>query len=75
MVEFRLPDRLKDLIAEEMKLLDEFHAKEAEYHLVRNNLPAGVNPMKTPAFFSLLVAHRKWQFAYEKKKKLERAKA
>ena len=72
---FHLSDRLRDLILEEKALLGELRLKKAEYLLVKSNLPVGVSPLKTPAFFSLLVAHRKWQFAYEKKKRLSRSPA
>jgi hypothetical protein len=71
MDEFRLPDRLRELVAVEKELLEEFHRKETIYQQVRDNMPAGVSPMKTPAFYSLLVAHRRWQFAYEKRTRME----
>lgn len=70
--EFYLPDRLKDLERVEDALRKEFKDREAEYRLVRKNLPAGVSAQRTPAFFALLVAHRKWQFAYEKRCRLQR---
>ena len=66
MEEFRLPDRRFELSVVEGRLKAELSDRESEYHLVKRNLPAGVNPQRTPAFYSLLVAHRKWQFAYEK---------
>lgn len=72
---FYLPDRLRELAAVEQQLREDFSHREDEYRLVRENLPAGANPRHTPAFYALLVAHRKWQFAYEKKRKIERAKA
>jgi hypothetical protein len=75
MGEFYLPDRIRDLAVVERRLRRETLAREAEYNLVRINLPAGVSAVNTPAFFTLLVAHRRWQFAYEKLDLLRRARA
>ncbi len=43
--------------------------------LVRANLPASTNPTHTPACKAMVYAHRRWQFAYEKRKRLEGAPA
>ena len=66
MGEFRLPDSFHDLSLVEGQLREELSCREAEYQLVQRNLPPNLNVKKTPAFYAMLVAHRKWQFAYEK---------
>ena len=73
--EFRLPDRLRDLVAAEARLKDEFNRRRRDYMLVRANLPANTNPTHTPACKAMVYAHRRWQFAYEKRKRLEGAPA
>ena len=72
--EFTLPDRLRELIPEEERLRLEFKEVEARYARLKTMLPSGVSAMMSPLFFTLLVAHRKWQFAYEKRKRLSSVK-
>jgi hypothetical protein len=69
---FYLPDRVRDLATVEARLREECSRREEDYRLVRRNLPAGSKPRQTPAYFDWLVAHRKWQFAYEKLTNLRR---
>ena len=71
-MEFCLPDDLRGLEAAEKHLLDELLKRKAEFQLVEQNYPRNLNAKKTPAFYEMLVAHRKWQFAYEKKEKISR---
>ncbi len=71
--EFTLPDSLAELIAVEASLrarmldLHDQHMKDIQ------RLPRGVQPMLRPTFYPLLVAHRRWQHAYEKLAELRTA--
>ena len=67
MREFRLPDTWKALGAKEGKLREELALRHTEYQLVCMDTPRGEDPKRTPEFYSLLVAHRRWQHAYEKR--------
>jgi len=50
----------------ERRLKEELSARESDLTLIRRNLPPNLSLRKTPAFYSMLVAHRRWQHAYEK---------
>jgi len=64
--EFTLPDEICELLIAEGRLKEELSRRQADYQLVCQNYPGRLDPKKTPAFYLLLVAHRKWQHAYEK---------
>ena len=66
MREFRLPHTRKALRAREVALKHELSRRQTEYQLAWAVLPRGTDPRKTPEFYRLLVAHRRWQHAYEK---------
>lgn len=65
-MEFCLPDQLPALHAVEAQLRTELRHREADYQVVVHNYPPNLSPHKTPAYYAMLVAHRRWQFAYEK---------
>lgn len=66
MTEFRLPDGVRELRTVETQLRQELVRRQSDLNLVKDNLPKWACLHKTPAYRSMMVAHRKWQHAYEK---------
>jgi hypothetical protein len=72
---FHLPDRRAELREVEAGLFADVLQAEAAYLSMRRHLPAEIDPRATEAYKALLVARRKWQFAYEKKQAMEGPRA